>query len=772
MKKTFRTAVLLLASILILFTSCNDRLQKMDDGSVNEYIYPYLRFTPTEDGTSLNVSVLVGAKLNTVKIPSDVNGVKVGAFVGFENPEDAKSVKDIILGSCEVKVTEDALKQAENLENLKIKPSSEPQYWGRLPVLEKEGYEFFGWYAGEELIIEGMMMDPEHTVAVPAWRAHTYIEHEGKEPTCTEPGWKPYRTCETCDYNDRVDLPALGHELSHVASNPSTCTGNGNREYWQCNRCGLKFSDADGRDVIDEVVLPALGHKLSKVPEVPATCSNLGIREHWECERCRLRFFDASGENPVVDDSALIIPMTPHTLGEEWISDGTHHWHACTVCGDQLEYSRHTWNEGEVIVKPTADRPGKIRFTCTVCNHTKEEVMQPESDHAFEVYITKDATCTEDGYVIMKCSKCGLTYTDVIPSKNHSAREMVEAVEPTCTSAGNIRYWYCRDCGRYFSDSGCTHEITREETVREPLGHNWSDVYASDAAGHWHECTRCDAISEKVAHEFNLENPGDLKALKSSATCTTPAVYYRSCVCGAADNNPDNTFEYGDPLGHDLVHHPATDRPCAEDGHVEYWECTRCNRKFSDSEGRNEMTDIRAEHIQDGWDVSKPGFHRPRCKVCHSGYGEWTTHRESGWYSDKSGHWKDCEVCGEILSAKVPHTLEIRDGKKVCTVCGFVDEDNITGGDFDVSTDMRLPKGTLSSTRDGNVLTVEYRNSNLEYPATEFSWYLDDVLVETNSTGRFTCELDHPRNYKVMCLYGNEWGRNSETLDVVGGIAD
>ena len=51
----------------------------------------------------------------------------------------------------------------------------------------------------------------------------------------------------------------------------------------------------------------------------------------------------------------------------------------------------------------------------------------------------------------------------------------VAAVEPTCTQPGNIAYWYCTECGKYFADEACTQEITQEDTVREALGHHFEN---------------------------------------------------------------------------------------------------------------------------------------------------------------------------------------------------------------------------------------------------------------------------------------------------------
>lgn len=47
----------------------------------------------------------------------------------------------------------------------------------------------------------------------------------------------------------------------------------------------------------------------------------------------------------------------------------------------------------------------------------------------------------------------------------------VESKAPTCTEPGNIEYWVCSDCGKYFGDKDGNNEITLESTELEATGH-------------------------------------------------------------------------------------------------------------------------------------------------------------------------------------------------------------------------------------------------------------------------------------------------------------
>ena len=113
-----------------------------------------------------------------------------------------------------------------------------------------------------------------------------------------------------------------------------------------------------------------------------------------------------------------------------------------------------------------------------------------------EVKDAKDATCTENGDTgDTYCKGCGdkLESGKVIPAAghkggtatckdkalcevcrqpygeldkgNHADLKKVDAKKATYTKEGNITYWYCDGCGKYYSDAEATKEITKADTV-------------------------------------------------------------------------------------------------------------------------------------------------------------------------------------------------------------------------------------------------------------------------------------------------------------------
>ena len=87
--------------------------------------------------------------------------------------------------------------------------------------------------------------------------------------------------------------------------------------------------------------------------------------------------------------------------------------------------------------------------------------------YAEELTVDQEATCSEEGsesYHCIRCDAKGKSF--VIPKINLTH---VDAKAATAESAGNIEYWHCEKCGKYYSDAKAAHEITLEQTVIEKL---------------------------------------------------------------------------------------------------------------------------------------------------------------------------------------------------------------------------------------------------------------------------------------------------------------
>ena len=110
-----------------------------------------------------------------------------------------------------------------------------------------------------------------------------------------------------------------------------------------------------------------------------------------------------------------------------------------------------TVNDGHTYGEWTSNGDGTHTRQCTVDGCTGSE--------------TKDcsggtATCTEKA----KCSVCGAGYGDLNPT-HHANLVNVPAKAATTSAEGNIEYWHCGGCGKYYKDAAAQDEIEQEDTV-------------------------------------------------------------------------------------------------------------------------------------------------------------------------------------------------------------------------------------------------------------------------------------------------------------------
>ena len=110
--------------------------------------------------------------------------------------------------------------------------------------------------------------------------------------------------------------------------------------------------------------------------------------------------------------------------------------------------------------------PGSIAGqTPVVTDEVKEEMETIPHEHTGGI-----ATCTEPA----ECQICGQYYGE-IDETNHSELVHVAKKDPTCTVAGNIEYWTCKECGKYFSNAEGKTEIKLDDTVIAAKGHSYAN---------------------------------------------------------------------------------------------------------------------------------------------------------------------------------------------------------------------------------------------------------------------------------------------------------
>lgn len=140
------------------------------------------------------------------------------------------------------------------------------------------------------------------------------------------------------------------------------------------------------------------------------------------------------------------------------------------------------------------------KAVCTLCGHAYGDKDAGNHVGGTEVKNARKASCTEDGYTGDTCCKgCGakLQSGAVIKAAGHTGGTATCVSGAVCTvcrqdygkkdagnhdlkhaaakgsgfyAEGNIEYWQCRDCGKYFADAKAAKEITRADTVIPAMG--------------------------------------------------------------------------------------------------------------------------------------------------------------------------------------------------------------------------------------------------------------------------------------------------------------
>ena len=129
--------------------------------------------------------------------------------------------------------------------------------------------------------------------------------------------------------------------------------------------------------------------------------------------------------------------------------------HICDLCGKTI--SNHEDADKDHI----CDHCGKV-----ISNHE-----DANKDHVCDLcgkVITNHAGGKETCRDKAVCEVCGKSYGKLDPN-NHTDLKHFPAKAATEDAEGNIEYWYCSGCGKYYSDKDGTKEIKKANTVTAKL---------------------------------------------------------------------------------------------------------------------------------------------------------------------------------------------------------------------------------------------------------------------------------------------------------------
>ena len=313
-------------------------------------------------------------------------------------------------------------------------------------------------------------------------------------------------------------------------------------------------------------------------------------------------------QQPVPELKATVkVRLIPHDWSD-WTPDGngTH----SRVCARNSSHK-------ETVSCSGGTATCQAKAVCSVCGQAYGQFAAHDftAEVVEEKYLKSAATCTEKAVYYKSCTVCGEKGTETFEVGNILGHDWGE--------------WQPNGNGTH--TRVCKRNATHKETVSCSGGTATCQAKAV--------CSVCgQEYGQLAAHDFTAE-VAEEKYLKSAATCTEKATYYKSCtVCGEKGTE---TFEVGNILGHDWGEWQSN----GNDTHSRI--CTRNSGHKETVNCSGGTATCQAKAV---------------CAVCRHEYGQLGTHsftaetveeqylKSAAACTEKAVYYRSCATCG--LSAK------------------------------------------------------------------------------------------------------------------------
>ena len=323
-------------------------------------------------------------------------------------------------------------------------------------VPSRQGYQFTDWYLDDTKYDFAAPVTGDMTLTA-KWTACDHSGHTGAKPTCTTSV-----ICTVC----KGTIAALGHDWSPWTSNSD------NTHTRTCKRDGshteaLSCADGDKNHICDDCGKIISNHEDGDNNHVCDICRKT-ISNHADadnnhicdiCEKTISNHVDAD-KNHICDDCGKVISNhvdvdNNHICDDcrKVISDhkDTDRNHICDICGKTI--SNHVDTDKNHI--------------CDICKRIISNHADGNHDHICDICskaISNHTGGTAYCNAAKVCGYCGKGYGDKDPA-HHANLVNVPAKAATTSAEGNIEYWHCGGCGKYYKDAAAQDEITQEDTV-------------------------------------------------------------------------------------------------------------------------------------------------------------------------------------------------------------------------------------------------------------------------------------------------------------------
>ena len=280
------------------------------------------------------------------------------------------------------------------------------------------------------------------------------------DPTCCEAGYTGDKWCTDCNtkIESGSEISSTGNHTDVDGKWESDGTNHWHTCYFgtkfditahnggeatckspaECSECGHSYGPLDANNHKGTTYLKN---------QKEATCFEEGYTGDTYCSDCNEKIADGQS-----------IAKNAHNPASVWTTNEHDHWKECQTvgCGNVIDKAAHSGGEATCVSKAV----------CEVCKAQYGDVDATNHKHT-EIRDAKPATEQEKGYTgdtwCIDCNK-KITTGSEIAMLEHKLT-LVEAKDATVTEQGNIKYYYCENCGKYFADEAGTKEISLSETV-------------------------------------------------------------------------------------------------------------------------------------------------------------------------------------------------------------------------------------------------------------------------------------------------------------------
>ena len=284
------------------------------------------------------------------------------------------------------------------------------------------------------------------------------------DPTCCEAGYTGDKWCTDCNtkIESGSEISSTGNHTDVDGKWESDGTNHWHTCYFgtkfditahnggeatckspaECSECGHSYGPLDANNHKGTTYLKN---------QKEATCFEEGYTGDTYCSDCNEKIADGQS-----------IAKNAHNPASVWTTNEHDHWKECQTvgCGNVIDKAAHSGGEATCVSKAV----------CEVCKAQYGDVDATNHKHT-EIRDAKPATEQEKGYTgdtwCIDCNK-KITTGSEIAMLEHKLT-LVEAKDATVTEQGNIKYYYCENCGKYFADVAGAKEISLSETVIKKL---------------------------------------------------------------------------------------------------------------------------------------------------------------------------------------------------------------------------------------------------------------------------------------------------------------